>query len=99
MSSIKKRILINIHYLEIGGAETSLIGLLYSLNPVNFNVDLLINDPQGELMKYIPEWVNIIQAPNPYNFIERPLKKTLKAGQLKLVMTQTLKKIIRSYKL
>lgn len=93
MSSIKKRILINIHYLEIGGAETSLIGLLHYLNPDLFSVDLLINDPRGELMKHIPKWVNIIHAPNPYNFIERPLKKTLKAGQLKLVMTQTLKKL------
>lgn len=88
MTPLKKSILINIHYLEIGGAETSLIGLLQSLNPVNFKVDLLINDPRGELMQYIPDWVNIISAPKPYNFIERPLKDTFKARQFKLAFVR-----------
>lgn len=74
--------------MEIGGAETSLIGLLHSLKPDEFNIDLLINDPRGELMKYIPEWVNIIPTPKPYNFIERPLKDTFKAGQLKLTFAR-----------
>lgn len=88
MNHLKKKILINIHYLEIGGAETSLIGLLHSLTPENFNVDLLINDPRGELMKYIPDWVNIIPVPKSYNYIERPIKDTLKAGQLKIVFAR-----------
>lgn len=81
---MKTKILINIHYLEIGGAETSLIGLLHSLNPEDFNVDLLINDPRGELMRYIPEWVNILKAPEGYSMIEIPLKETIKKGYLKI---------------
>lgn len=75
---LKKRILINIHYLEIGGAETSLIGLLHFLKPADYDVDLLINDPRGELMAYIPEWVNIIPSPEAYKMIERPLAEVVK---------------------
>lgn len=45
---MKPRILINIHYLELGGAESSCIGLLQSLDPLKVDVDLFINDPRGE---------------------------------------------------
>lgn len=81
---LKKNIIINIHYLEIGGAETSLIGLLHSIKPEDFKVDLLINDPRGELMKYIPKWVNVLKAPEDYSMIERPMKETVKKGYLKI---------------
>lgn len=92
MNQSKKRILINIHYLEIGGAETSLIGLLHSLNPEDFNVDLLINDPRGELMKYIPEWVNVVNIPKVYSMIERPIVEVMKKGYLKLAVARFLAK-------
>ncbi|MCH5229300.1 MAG: glycosyltransferase [Muribaculaceae bacterium] len=85
---MKKKILINIHYLEIGGAETSLIGLLYSLDPSLYEVDLLINDPRGELMQYIPKWIKLIPGPKSYNFIERSLKDTLKAGHITLAIAR-----------
>lgn len=81
---LKKRILINIHYLEIGGAETSLIGLLHFLKPADYDVDLLINDPRGELMAYIPEWVNIVPSPEAYKMIERPLAEVVKRKHFKV---------------
>jgi len=54
MNMTKPRIFINIHYLEIGGAETSLIGLLMALDPERVDVDLFLNDPRGEMMQFIP---------------------------------------------
>lgn len=89
---MKTKILFNIHYLEIGGAETSLIGLLHSLNPDNFNVDLLVNDPRGELMGYIPDWVNILPAPESYRMIERPLVEVLKKRHFRIVCARLLAK-------
>lgn len=89
---LKKRILFNIHYLEIGGAETSLIGLLHSLNPDDFNVDLLINDPRGELMNYVPQWVNIIPSPEEYRMIERPIVEVLKRKHLRIVFARLIAK-------
>lgn len=79
------RIFIAIHYLEIGGVETSLINLLLALDPKKVEVDLLVYDPRGEMMALIPSWVNQIKAPTAYHYIERPLKETLLAGQLRMV--------------
>lgn len=78
--------------MEIGGAETSLIGLLHSLNPDLFTVDLLINDPRGELMKHIPEWVNVVKIPEVYSMIERPIAEVVKKGYLKLAVARFLAK-------
>ncbi len=51
MSNNKARIIILMHYLELGGAETALIGLLHALNPKKVDVDLFIYTHQGPLMK------------------------------------------------
>ena len=85
---MKKKLLFNIHYLEIGGAETSLIGLLHSLNPDEYKVDLMLNDSRGELMKYIPDWVNVINVPKAYAMIERPIIEVLKKGFWKVAFTR-----------
>lgn len=85
---MKPKILINIHYLEIGGAETSLIGLLYALNPKEVDVDLLINDSRGELMKLIPSWVNILDSPKEYSMIERPILEVVKKGYFKIAFSR-----------
>lgn len=47
------KIIIVIHYLEIGGAETSLIGLLNALDYTKIDVDLFIYRHTGELMSAI----------------------------------------------
>ena len=77
----KPQLFINIHYLEIGGAETSLIGLLQALDPDKVNVDLFINDHRGEMMQFIPEWVNVLPAVPAYTLIERPMKEVLQHRQ------------------
>lgn len=78
----KPRIFINIHYLEIGGAESALIGMLQMLDPSRVDVDLFLNDHRGEMMAYIPEWVNILPECKSYTMIERPIKEVIKAGYL-----------------
>lgn len=77
---MKPRIIITIHYLELGGAETSLIGLLNSLDPEKVDVDLFIHSHQGPLMKFIPSWVNVLPEIESYAVIERPLKECLRKG-------------------
>ena len=85
---MKQRILINIHYLEIGGAEASLIGLLNSLDPQQVEVDLMLNDSRGELLKYVPDWVNILEMPKDYSMIEHPISEVLKKGYLKIAFAR-----------
>lgn len=78
----KKRLFINIHYLEIGGAERSLLGLLSALNPNIVDVDLFVNQHTGEFMSLIPDYVNLLPEIPEYSCIERPLKEIIKEGHL-----------------
>ncbi|MEY8686195.1 glycosyltransferase [Bacteroides sp. AN502(2024)] len=82
---MKPRIFISMHYLEIGGAETSLIGLLKALDPARVEVDLFLHAHRGELMRFIPPWVNLLPEIPVYAFIERPLTEALRHGFLRLV--------------
>lgn len=93
---MKPRIFINIHYLEIGGAETSLIGLLQALNPQRVDVDLFINEHRGEMMKFIPEWVNVLPSVKAYSMIERPIKEVLKAGYFHIALARLWAKVLFS---
>ena len=54
-----KRILIVHSNMEIGGAETSLLGLLNEIDYTKYQVDLFLIKHSGELMEFIPEEVNI----------------------------------------
>ena len=90
---MKPRIFINIHYLEIGGAETSLIGLLQALDPKRVDVDLFLNDHRGEMIAYIPEWVNVLPECKAYTMIERPIKEVIKKGYIHIVLARLWAKI------
>ena len=56
----RKKVLIAIHYLELGGAEMSLLGLLGSLDYDKTDVDLFVYSHRGELMRFIPPQVNLL---------------------------------------
>lgn len=81
----KPRIIILMHYLELGGAEMALIGLLGALDPDKVDVDLFIYSHQGPLMKFIPEWVNLLPEVRAYSMIERPMSEALRNGQFGVV--------------
>lgn len=88
--SSKHRIFISIHYLEIGGAETSLIGLLQALDPEQVEVDLFVHDHRGEMMPFIPQWVNLLPEIPEYAGIERPMVEVLKKGHIQLLLARLL---------
>lgn len=78
----RKRIFISMHYLELGGAEMSLIGLLRALDYSKYDVDLFIHRHQGELMRFIPERVNLLPEISAYSCIECPITEAMSKGQL-----------------
>ncbi len=82
---MKSRIFIAIHYLEIGGAEISLLGLLHALNYNEHDVDLFIYSHRGEYMEFIPKEVNLLPEIAEYSQIERPMKDVLKDGYLRIL--------------
>lgn len=70
------------HYLELGGAEISLIGLLQALDYSRYDVDLFVYRYQGELMDFIPKKVNLLQEITSYACIESPLSEAICRGQV-----------------
>lgn len=90
---MKPRIFINIHYLEIGGVETSLIGLLQALSPEQVEVDLFVNNHSGEMMQLIPDWVNLLPEVSSYAMIERPMLEVLRRGFMKVLAARIWAKI------
>lgn len=95
---MKPRILIAIHYMHLGGAEISLIGLLQALDPKKVDIDIFVYSHEGELMKLIPEYVNLLPEIPAYKMFERPMKEVLKKGHLSVLFARMKAKMrMRSY--
>ena len=77
----KKRIFISIYYLEIGGAEKSLISLLNNIDYHKYSVDLFVHKHMGELMKEIPEMVNLLPEDENYSTFSTPIIDVIKKGK------------------
>ena len=82
------RVFIAIHYLELGGAEISLIGLLQSLDYSKYDVDLFVYSHRGELLEFIPKEVNLLPEIKEYAQIERPLKNVIRDGYWKIAFAR-----------
>ncbi len=78
----KKKIFISIHYLELGGAEISLIGLLQTLDYNKYDVDLFVHRHQGELMQFIPKEAKLLPEITSYACIESPIKEAVLKGKI-----------------
>ena len=76
----RPRIFIAMHYLELGGAETALIGLLDALDFNRVDVDLFLYSHRGELMNFIPAEVNLLPEIREYSTIESPMVQALRKG-------------------
>lgn len=76
----KPRIIILMHYLELGGAEMALLGLLGALDPTKVEVDLFVYSHQGPLMNFIPDHVNLLPEVGAYSVIERPMGEAVCRG-------------------
>ena len=88
------------HYMEMGGAEISLIGLLQTIDYSRYDVDLMIYSHQGELMALIPKEVNLIKEIPQYAQIEYGIKQNVQTGYWKIVLAKLRAKVQhRLYKL
>lgn len=84
--------------MHLGGAEISLIGLLQALDPKKVDVDLFVYSHEGELMKYIPDYVNLLPEIPAYKMFERPMKEVLKKGHFSVLLARMKAKMrMKSY--
>ncbi|MDO4462736.1 MAG: glycosyltransferase [Bacteroidia bacterium] len=93
---MKPRIFINIHYLEIGGAERALLGLLCALDPEKVDIDLFVNQHTGEFMPLIPKYVNLLPEIAEYSCIERPIKDIVLEGHIGMAIRRVVAKMRHS---
>lgn len=82
---MKRRVFINMHYMEIGGAERALLGLLNAIDTAKYDVDLFINQHTGEFMSLIPPTVHLLPEVPAYSAIERPMTTALREGHVGVV--------------
>lgn len=68
------------HYMELGGAEISLIELLQAIDYSQYDVDLFLHAHRGELMQFIPKEVNQLPEIKEYAHIECPMSRALLDG-------------------
>lgn len=57
---MKKNFLFAVRNMNIGGVEKSLISLLNSLNPDDYDIDVLLLENHGGFLEDIPSWVRVI---------------------------------------
>lgn len=81
-----KKIFIFSHAMEIGGAERALLGLLETIDTTEYEVDLFLMRHSGELMKYIPETVNILPEVQQYASLAVPITNVIRNGQLRVAL-------------
>lgn len=75
--------------MELGGAESALLGLLQRIDPERVDVDVFIYSHCGELMDFLPtEKINLLPEVEPYSLTEKPLQEVLKKGYLRLTIAR-----------
>lgn len=81
------------HYMEIGGAERALLGLLNAIDTDKVDVDLFINQHTGEFMSLIPKKINLLPENKRYSTIERPLLQVAKEGHIDIAIARLFARI------
>ena len=88
-----KKILVVHSNMEIGGAETSLLGLLNQIDYSQYQVDLFLLNHTGELMSFIPKEVNLLPEDKSYKQLTIPIKDVLKNKTIGIFIARLLGKI------
>lgn len=81
-----KKILIFSHAMELGGAERALLGLLENIDTEKYDVDLFLMRHSGELLKFIPPKIHLLEEIPAYAALAIPVKKVLRQRKLGLAV-------------
>ena len=77
----KPRIFINMHYMELGGAERALLGLLNAIDTTRVDVDLFLNQHTGAFMPLIPNTIRLLPEETAYSVVEKPMMECVRKKQ------------------
>lgn len=83
-----KRILI-IHFnMELGGAESSLLGLLDTIDYSKYAVDLFLLSHSGEFMPLITDSVNLLPEVPSYKALTQPIFENFRNGRVGIAFSR-----------
>lgn len=81
---MKKKILITVHSLEIGGIERSLVGLLDVIDYEKYDVDVLLFSRKGELLPFVTDKCTVLPEIAQCATMLEPIKAVLLQGHVLL---------------
>ena len=84
--------------MELGGAETALLGLLEAIDPNQYEVDLFLMHHSGELFEFIPDYINILPELPEYSSLAVPMKEVIKKKQFRVLWGRVLGKYLANRK-
>lgn len=88
-----KRILIIHSNMELGGAESSLLGLLDTIDYSKYTVDLFLLNHSGEFMPLINRHVNLLPEVQSYKALTQPIAANLLSGRIRIAMLRCYAKL------
>lgn len=91
---MKKRIIITMTSMFVGGAETSLLGLLDNIDYEKYDVDLFLFRHEGEFMPLIPEKVNLLPPIWQYGHFDVPVLSLLTPKKLPFAFARLVSKVL-----
>lgn len=91
---MKKKILISIYNMEIGGIERSLINMLESFDYEKYQVDLFIAHHNGDFMGMIPKLVTILPEISAYTVFRKSIRQSISEGHYYSSMVRLVSKSI-----
>lgn len=89
-----KKILIFSHWMELGGAEKALLGLLDAIDTDEYSVDLFLMRHSGELFKYIPKKINILPENEKCASLAIPIKTLIKKRHFCIAFLRFIAKVL-----
>jgi glycosyltransferase involved in cell wall biosynthesis len=88
-----KKILIIQSTMELGGAESSLLGLLDALDRKKFDVSLFLYSHEGELLPYINPEIHFLPEIREYKELLLPVEKNFRDGFWKIGVARCFAKL------
>lgn len=93
MGHRKKKVLIFLYDMEIGGIERSLVHMLEHLDYSLVEVDLFICRHTGDLLHMVPDKVNLLPESSAYAAFRKPMAQSIREGQLVVSLVRLLCKV------
>ena len=90
---MKKKVLISTHTLRLGGVERSFLGILQSIDFSKYDVDVFLHKHDGELLKFIPNEVNLLPENKNCRLLLEPIFSSIKSGYFRAFFTKLIAKI------